>query len=81
MSQVERFMQNHWVQFIGLVFLSGSFYARFLLLETEFKDHEILYREKIENIRTNLNLKIEKLEKELKETDERVRDIERHSSL
>lgn len=58
-------MKNHIVQLVGIVFLTGAFYARFLMLEQE-----------VLNLKDQLNMKNEsleeKLELEIKVIDDRL---------
>ncbi len=73
MEGINNILKNHWIQFVGLIFMAGSFYARFLLLEKEFEDQEKIYNEKIET----LHRRITNSNDDLKEFEKRIRDLEK----
>lgn len=73
MEGINNILKNHWIQFVILIFMAGSFYARFLLLEKEFEDQEKIYNEKIETLHRRIN----NTNADLKELDNRLREAEK----
>lgn len=86
-NMVTSFMKNHIVQLIGLVFLAGAFYARFLILEQEvsnLKDQLDIKNESLEEkLELEINIIDDRLSKKIKllnELDDRLDRIERCKS-
>jgi len=73
MSTFENIIKNHWIQFVGLIFMIGSAYARFTIMEHD-----------VEALKDKLELEIEVVEKRLekkikliKELDNRIDELEK----
>ena len=58
MSQFENIIKNHWIQFVGLIFMAGGAWSRFIIMEHDVQAMEEKMKIEIRVIEERLDKKI-----------------------
>lgn len=73
MNKFEDIIKNHWIQFVGLIFMAGGAWSRFVIMEHDVAAMEEKMQIEIKVLEERLNKKI----KLINQLDKRIDKLEK----